>query len=356
MATLPGRGTGDQPKNRFERTEYVADETLEGVTRAEDLPRRVALTEFIVDSSRSILAHNDSPDVPFTYSINPYRGCEHGCAYCFARPTHEYLGYSAGLDFETKILVKHDAPVLLRAALRDAKWVPETVTMSGVTDCYQPVERKLKITRGCLEVFAEFRNPVCIVTKNHLVTRDIDVLAKLAACSAVQVMVSVTTLDAGLTRILEPRTSVPQDRLRAIGELAAAGIQVGVMVAPVIPGLTDHEMMAILAAAREAGAVTAGFVPLRLPLAVKDIFAQWLADHLPDRRDKVLHRIEAVRGGKLNDCRFGERMKGSGIFAEQFKAMFEMGKRKCGYPTELPKLSAEAFCRPMEAGDQLPLF
>src|SRR5262249_29963864 len=233
-------------------------------------------TQFFRDSSRTIIARNDSPDVGFDASINPYRGCEHGCTYCYARPTHEYLGFSAGLDFETKIMVKEDAPELLRRELAAPRYQPKPLALSGVTDPYQPIERRLQLTRRCLEVLVEFRNPVVIVTKNHLVTRDADLLGELATRRAVAVFVSVTTLDADLARILEPRASSPPGRLDAVKELAELGIPVGVLVAPVIPGLTDHELPSILKAVASAGAISAGYVMLRLPHAVAVLFEQWL--------------------------------------------------------------------------------
>src|SRR5262252_8690683 len=234
MAPIHGRGAGSNPPNRFYKRSVVPDP--EAADPEEPLPR----TQFLKDSARSIIARNDSPDIPFETSINPYRGCEHGCVYCYARPFHEYLGFSPGIDFETKILVKEDAPKLLREELSSPKWKPQTIAMSGVTDCYQPVERRLKLTRGCLEVLAEFRNPVAIVTKNNLVTRDIDVLTRLAEVNAVAVFISLTTLDTDLRKVMEPRTSPPAARLAAIRALANAGIPVGVLIAPVIPGLTDH--------------------------------------------------------------------------------------------------------------------
>ncbi|HWF18874.1 MAG TPA: PA0069 family radical SAM protein, partial [Verrucomicrobiae bacterium] len=259
---IPHRGASENLPNRFEKIHLERDEDW---NPDEDvLPQ----TQFLRDHSSTIIATNDSPDVGFEASVNPYRGCEHGCIYCYARPTHEYLGFSAGLDFETRIMVKDRAPELLRAELSSPKWKPKTISISGVTDCYQPVERKLKLTRGCLQVLAEFRNPVGIVTKNHLVTRDIDVLSELARYNCSVVFVSVTTLDTDLRKVMEPRTSPPASRLAAIEALANAGIPVGVMVAPVVPGLTDHEMPNILAAAVKAGAKFAGYVTLRLPYAV----------------------------------------------------------------------------------------
>ena len=311
-------------------------------------------TQFFKDQSDSIINYNDSPDVGFEASVNPYRGCEHGCIYCYARPFHEYLGFSAGLDFETKIMVKENAPELLRRELASPKWKPKVIALSGVTDCYQPVERKLKLTRRCLEVLADFRNPVAIVTKNHLVTRDLDILGELARHDAAAVFISITTLDTELRRVMEPRTSPPASRLAAIEILSKAGIPAGVLVAPVIPGLTDHEMPSIIAAAVKAGAQFAGYVLLRLPHAVAPLFEQWLTSHFPEKKEKVLNRIRAVRGGELYDARFGKRMVGEGIFAEQIKALFEVACRKAGLENHRPKLSISAFRRPTDT--QLQLF
>jgi DNA repair photolyase len=273
---------------------------------------------------------------------------------CFARPTHETLGFSSGLDFETKILVKRNAPVLLREELSRKSWKPQVIAISGVTDPYQPVERKLGLTRACLEVLAEFRNPVLIVTKNHLVARDRDLLGDLARDSAAGVCVSVTSLDGTLQRRLEPRTSPPERRLEAIRMLSKAGVPVGALVAPVIPGLTDHEMPAILHAAAEAGARFAGYVPLRLPYAVKELFERWLEDHFPDRKQKVLGRIRDLRGGKLNDPRFGSRLRGEGIFAGEIGALFAIACRRAGLGDGRVELSTAAFRRPR--GPQLALF
>jgi DNA repair photolyase len=313
------------------------------------LPR----TQFFRDRSTSVLTSNDSPDIGFEASINPYRGCEHGCIYCYARPYHEYLGFSSGLDFETKIMVKEDAPDLLRRELASPRWVPKVVALSGVTDPYQPVERRLKLTRRCLAVLAEFRNPVTIVTKNNLVIRDLDLLAELASCQAAAVYISLTTLDTGLRKILEPRTSPPGARLAAIAALAKAGVPVGVLVAPVIPGLTDHEIPAVLAAAASAGANFASHSILRLPYAVAPLFEDWLTRHLPEKKDKVLHRIRALRRGKLNNAEFGLRMKGEGIFADQIARLFDVASRKAGWTGQEPTLSTASFHRP--GGAQLEL-
>jgi DNA repair photolyase len=334
--SIVGRGAAGNPKNRFERIEVEPDE-IEG-----DEPRPE--TVYLRDHSRSIIARNDSPDIGFDASINPYRGCSHGCAYCYARPTHEYLGLSAGLDFESKILVKQDAPELLRKELWSPRWNPLVLSMSGVTDPYQPVERRLRITRRCLEVLAEFRNPVVIVTKNHLVTRDIDLLSELALHDAAAVAVSLTTLDDDLRRIMEPRTSCPARRLAAVEKLAASGIPVGVMTAPVIPGLNDHELPALLSAAAEAGATFAAYVPVRLPYAVRPLFEDWLARHFPERKDKVLNRIRSMRGGELNDARFGSRMRGEGLFARHIAQLFAISCRRAGMGEgRFPKLSTAAF-------------
>jgi DNA repair photolyase len=339
-----GRGAASNPANRFTRLSIESEEPA---------PDRVP-TQFLRDASRAVIARNDSPDVGFETSVNPYRGCEHGCVYCFARPFHEFLGFSAGLDFETRILVKEDAPELLRRELAAPSWRPQVIALSGVTDPYQPVERRLGLTRRCLTVLAEFRNPVTIVTKNALVRRDADLLAELARHRAAAVCVSVTTLDPEVARRMEPRTSVPRERLAAIAELTAAGIPCIAMLAPIVPGLTDHEIPRLLAAVQGAGAVAARFLPLRLPGAVAGLFDEWLETHFPERKEKVLHRIREMRGGRLNDPRFGSRMRGDGIFAEQMRALFETSCRRLGLPSRGPELSTAAFRRP--PGPQLDLF
>lgn len=342
---LHGRGATINPTGRFEKLEVAIDAEFEDPN-----PRTV----YLRDSSQSAISMNDSPDIGFRASVNPYRGCEHGCSYCYARPYHEYLGFSPGVDFETRIMVKPDAPQLLRKELASPKWEPQPIAISGVTDCYQPVERKLKITRGCLKVLAEFRNPVGIVTKNHLVTRDIDLLAELAAVQAASVHISITTLDAGLARKLEPRAASPSHRLDAVRELTAAGVPVGVLIAPVIPGLNDHEIPAILEAARAAGALRAGYTMLRLPYGVKDVFSAWLDENLPGSKEKILGRIRGVRGGKLNDSTFGNRMRGEGIFAEQVRQLFAVCLQREGLTDRMPLLSTAAFRNP--DGEQLRLF
>ncbi|MBK7950015.1 MAG: PA0069 family radical SAM protein [Deltaproteobacteria bacterium] len=352
-----GRGAQENPTGRFERFTLEADlEALAEASRADDagtdadaLPR----TRFLPDPARTALTFNQSPDIPFDASLNPYRGCEHGCAYCYARPTHEYLGYSAGLDFETKILVKERAPELLRRELAASRWVPQVVALSGVTDAYQPVERRLRLTRRCVEVFAEFRNPIAVITKNALVTRDVDLFQALASVGAVSVSLSIGSLDPEIQRTLEPRASSIRERLRAVETLARAGIPTGVILGPVIPGLTDHEMPAILEAAKNAGASHAGYIVLRLPFGLKTLFDDWLRTHQPLRRNKVLHRLESLRDGRLNDPRFGTRMRGEGHFADQIGATFRIWARKHGLDSPRPALSTAAFRRP--AGPQLEL-
>lgn len=344
-----GRAIGWNPPNRFEPL-HVERERW---TDPDDPPPSTFLLK---DATRSILAWNDSPDVGFDVGINPYRGCEHACAYCYARPTHEYLGYSAGLDFETRILVKERAPVLLREALSAKAWKPQTIALSGNTDCYQPAERRLRITRRCLEVLAEFRNPVAIITKSYLVTRDVDLLGELARHDAAAVVLSVTSLNGELQRALEPRAATPARRLGAMRVLADAGIPVGVNVAPVIPGLTDHEIPAILEAASEAGASFAGMIVLRLPHGVKDMFEGWLRQNVPDRADKVLNRVRALRGGALNDARFGSRGRGVGPWAAQMRSMFRIQAERLGLGRP-PTLSAESFRRPADPAEaQTDLF
>ena len=320
-----GRGAAVNPRNRFERIE-IDFEPGESVAERGDAPP----TELFRDESRTILSRNDSPDIGFEYSLNPYRGCEHGCIYCYARPTHEYLGFSAGLDFESRILVKERAPELLREALLSPRWKPQVIVLSGVTDPYQPIERKLRITRRCLEVLAEFRNPVAIITKNHLVTRDLDLLQELNRFQACGVYLSITSVSASLSARMEPRASTPRRRFDALRELSAAGIPCGVMTAPIIPGLNDDQIPAILEAAAEAGASRAGYILVRLPHGLRELFSDWLATHFPDRRDRVLNRLREARDGNLNDPRFHHRMKGGGEYAEQIGRLFETVRRRVG--------------------------
>ncbi len=347
-APIRGRGATRNPPNRF--LPLVVER--EAGNPAEDTAPG---TELLEDRSRSVIARNDSPDVGFDASLNPYRGCEHGCAYCYSRPTHEYLGFSAGLDFETKILVKGDAPRLLRQELASPGWEPQVLALSGVTDPYQPAERKLRLTRRCLEVLVEARNPVMVITKNHLVTRDVDLLGDLARHDAAAVGVSITTLDRSLQRRMEPRTSTPDRRLAAIARLTEAGVPVRVMVAPVIPGLTDHEIPAILEAAAAAGAQRAAYIMLRLPLSVGPLFEDWLTRHFPDRVEKVMNRMRNLHGGRVYDPRFGSRMKGDGPFADEVSRLFALSARRVGLTRRSASLSTAAFRRP-SLGPQLALF
>lgn len=345
---IKGRGSSDNPVNRFEGN-YI-DYNLDEETGEKPNPK----TKLFRDHTKEIISYNTSPDIPFNAGLNVYRGCEHGCVYCYARPFHEYLGFSVGLDFETKILVKYEAPKLLKKTLQSPKWKPQVIAMSGITDCYQPIERKLLITRKCLEVLAEFRNPVGIITKNHLITRDIDLLKELNEYSCVSTTISVTSLDNKITEVMEPRTSRPYRRLKAIEKLANAGIPVGVNVAPIIPGLTDHECADILNSAADAGATKASFIIVRLPFKVKDLFEEWLQQNFPDRKDKVLNKIKDMRGGKLYEAEFGKRMRGEGHFAEQIRDLFKVQTKRLGLNNDHIKLTTEHFIR--SSGKQLQLF
>jgi len=342
-----GRGAVENPVQRFAKLHIDYEEG--------EAPDKVR-TQFFVDHSSSVINHIKSPDLGFMSSVNPYRGCEHGCAYCYARPYHEYLGFSAGLDFESRIMVKPDAPRLLREAFLKRGYRPTTLSMSGVTDCYQPVEKKLRITRQCLEVFAEFRHPVALITKNHLITRDLDLLSELASHSAVCVYLSITSLNPKLAHVLEPRASSPQQRLDAVRKLSAAGVPVGVSTAPIIPGLNDEEIPALLQAASDAGAFGAFYTVVRLPFSVKDVFTQWLEDHFPDRKEKILGRIRESQGPTLSNGEFGKRMTGEGVWAEQISQLFRVSLIRSGLDARSkPKLSTAAFSVPQSARTQLEL-
>lgn len=350
-----GRGAAINPPNRFTATHTERD--FEQVEHDEDFLEAAAhpRTEYLRDSAQTVVTSNDSPDIPFRYSLNPYRGCAHGCGYCYARPTHEYLGLSGGLDFETKIFVKEDAPALLRDFLAKPRWQPEAIMMSGVTDPYQPAERDFRITRGCLEVLLEARHPVSLITKNALILRDLDLLRELAALRLVHVAVSITTLDAELARELEPRTSSPLGRFRAVRELAAASVPVAVMTAPIIPGLNDSEIPALLTAAAEAGATTAGFTMLRLPWSVRPVFLDWLARVRPLAREKVEHLIRDVRGGELNSTQWSERMRGTGALADQIAQLHRVCRRRCGLDRKMPDYDCTIFRRPQPTRGQMHL-
>ena len=351
-----GRGSELNPPNRFQ------------VPRAELDPEHLEFdddfwaeqanlkTEFLPDNSKSIISENDSPDIAFRYSLNAYRGCEHGCAYCYARPTHEYLGLNAGVDFESKIYVKERAPELFREFLSRPKYQSELIVMSGVTDCYQPAERQYQLTRRCLEVALEFHQPVGVITKNALVVRDLDILTEMARQRLVQVNISLTSLDQELTRTLEPRTSSPTAKLRAIRTLTDAGIPVRVMVAPIIPGLNDSSLPAVLEAAREAGAQGASYILVRLPLAVLPVFQEWLERTHPMQRERIEHLIQNTREGKLSSSQFGERMRGTGAIAEQIQQTFRIFRRKLGYAEQMPELDYSHFEVPRPTSGQLTLF
>lgn len=351
-------GSNLDPPNRFEKLRRVVlPEDLDQLAPDDELlggPDRSI--EYFEDDSESILSENQSPDIPFRYSINPYRGCVHACAYCYARPTHEYLGLNAGLDFETRIIVKRHAARLLRERLSKKSWVVEPIVFSGVTDCYQPAERKFRVTRECLEVAVECRQPIGLITKNALVVRDLDLLQDLARDSLVHVFVSLTTLDPELARIMEPRTSTPAARLRAIETLSRANIPVGVMTAPMIPGLNDSELPQLLTAARECGAMAAGYTLVRLPLSVAPVFEEWLHRTQPDRAAKILGRIRETRDGALHSNNFRERMKGSGPIADQIKQMFHLFRERLGLAKALPEFNCKSFRRPKPSNGQMWLF
>ena len=319
-----------------------------------------ALPETWEDHTREILSHNDSPDLGFRWSVNPYRGCQHACAYCYARPTHEYLSLGAGTDFDTKIAVKVKAPELLREALEKKSWQGETIVFSGVTDCYQPLEASYRLTRGCLEVLAEYRNPCGVITKSALVERDIDVLQQLHRDAHVNVSISIPFFDDDNARKIEPWVPPPSRRFRVVEALSKAGIKVGVMLAPVIPGLTDEEIPRILEAAAAVGASHAGYVLLRLPGAVKDVFAERVRAAFPLRADKILHRLRETRDGELYDPRFGKRQTGEGIYAETIAQVFQTAAKKHGlWDRRAHDGSHEettTFRRPVKKGPQLTLF
>jgi DNA repair photolyase len=340
-----GRGALSNASSRFDDEKKIR--TDDGWDIEDELPPlRTILTK---DATRTILARNTSPDVPFDRSINPYRGCEHGCIYCFARPTHAYLGLSPGLDFETRILFKPDAAKLLVAELAAPKYRPDVVAMGTNTDPYQPVERELKITRSILKVLSDFNNPVGIVTKSHTVTRDIDILADMAKRNLAEIFLSITTLDKDLARAMEPRASAPHRRLEAIRKLADAGVPVGVMTAPMIPGLNDHEMEAILEKATEAGATRAGFTVLRLPLEIKELFEEWLRANRPDRAERVLSLVRQMRGGALYQAEFGTRMKGEGPIAQLLAARFSAATKRLGLNKIRYRLDTLRFAVPESA-------
>lgn len=348
------RGTDLNPKNRFERIETIVDEYCE--VDEEGIGRSI-VTEWFWDQTKSIISENDSPDIPFRYSINPYRGCEHGCAYCYARPYHEYLGWNAGSDFESKILVKSHADGLLRDWLSRPSWAGEEhLNLSGVTDPYQPIERKLEVTRSLLKVLCEARQAVSIITKNALILRDLDLLKELANNQAIQVILSITSLNKDLAMRLEPRCSVPQARLRVVSELSQAGVPVHVNIAPVIPGLNDQEIPAIISAVSQAGGASLSWGLVRLPGAVETIFKQWLEVHEPLAAEKILNRIRALRGGNLHDTQFGRRMRGEGFFADQWSKLADLCRQKHRLLDRPKPLNCRAFRPPSNSAGQGFLF
>ncbi|MEM9351519.1 MAG: PA0069 family radical SAM protein [Planctomycetota bacterium] len=353
---IRGRGAQSRPANPHLRTNLEAD--LEQVAGDDEYLAELGKppTVYLSDESQSLVTENRSPDINFRYSVNPYRGCSHGCSYCYARPTHEYLGMNAGLDFETRVLVKHRAPQLFRRWLARPCWAPEPIAFSGVTDCYQPAEREFRLTRGCLEVALECRQPVMVITKNALVVRDLDLLGELANWRLAKVAVSVTTLDDALARDMEPRTSSPPARLRAIGELAAAGVPTMVMVAPVIPGLNDSEIPAILEAAAEAGARGASYVLLRLPTTVEPVFMDWLRRARPNFTSRVEHHVRSTRGGQMYQSRFGLRGRGSGPMAEQIAQAFGVFAKRYGLAGETAPLDCSLFQPPSSGPGQRMMF
>ncbi|MFQ5347949.1 MAG: PA0069 family radical SAM protein [Rhodothalassiaceae bacterium] len=334
-----GRGARSNASGRYEAERRLAID--DGWSSPEEAP--ALRTEVTIETPRQVITRNASPDVPFDRSINPYRGCEHGCIYCYARPSHAWLGLSPGLDFETRLFARPEAPKLLERELARAGYRCRPIALGTNTDPYQPIEREWNIMRGILEVLDAASHPLTIVTKSHLVTRDIDILARMAGRRLVSVALSVTTLDARLARCMEPRASTPSRRLEAIRRLSAAGVPTGVMVAPVIPALTDHEIEAILEAAHDAGATHAAWIMLRLPLEVRDLFAEWLAEETPDRARRILNRIGAVRGGRLNDPRFGARMRGDGPFAELVARRFRLARNRLGLDARPPTLDCTRF-------------
>ncbi len=348
-----GRGALSNAAGRYEREGHVAIDDGWGNL---DEPPPSLQTQVMRDSTRTIITRNRSPDIAFDRSINPYRGCEHGCSYCFARPTHAYLGLSPGVDFESKILAKPDAAVLLEKELRAPRYRCRTIAMGTNTDPYQPTERHYKITRSILAVLARFRHPVGIVTKSALITRDIDILVPMAAENLAMAALSITSLDHVLARKMEPRASTPARRLEALRQLSKAGIPTAVMFAPVIPGLNDHELERVLEAAREAGATAAGYVMLRLPLEVRDLFQEWLAAEMPARAERVMSLVRAMRNGRDYDPKWGERMHGSGPIADAIADRFRLASKRLGFTNRRPPLDTSKFTSPSRVADQFALF
>jgi DNA repair photolyase len=355
--SLRGRGALSNAVGRYEKqTRVLLDDGWDDGWRAEDDAPPPIKTEVIHDASRSIIARNKSPDISFEQSINPYRGCEHGCVYCFARPTHAYLGMSPGVDFESRLFAKPNAAALLAKELSAPGYVPKVIAMGTNTDPYQPLERKMRITRSILEVLRDFRHPVAIVTKSPLILRDLDILSDMAGMGLAKAALSVTTLDRKLARMMEPRAGTPTRRLQAIQGLSDAGIPTGVMFAPAIPALNDHEMEAVLSTAAGHGARWAGYVLLRLPLEIKDLFREWLETNTPDRAKHVMTLVRQMRGGKDYDSNWNARMTGTGAYAQVMARRFHMALKRLGLNQTQAPLAVHKFRRPARLGDQLALF
>lgn len=348
----PGRAATSNPDVRFDR--YTSQMVDDGWARDEELP--VLRTEVSEEMARKVITRNTSPDLSFDRSINPYRGCEHGCIYCFARPSHAFLGLSPGLDFETKLIARPNAAERLRAELANPRYVPKTIAIGTNTDPYQPIDKERKIMRQVLEVLRDFNHPVGIVTKGTLIERDADILGEMGAKGLVRVGISVTTLDNATSRAMEPRVPLPAARLRTIRRLTAAGIPIRAMVSPVVPALTDHELEAILHACANAGAVAASSIVLRLPREVATLFRDWLAEHFPDRAARVMGRVRELHGGRDYDPEFGKRMTGQGEWATMIQQRFKLATRKLGLDRSLPPLRTDLFARPPQQGDQLSFF
>ena len=347
---IKGRGAATQVANRFLKHSYGIVH-WEGIDEVEEEDRR---TRYVVENPKTIVNKVNSLDLRMNWSMNPYQGCEHGCAYCYARPTHEYWGYSAGLDFERVIIVKRNAPEVLRKTFMDPKWVPEPIMFSGNTDCYQPVERKEGITRRMLEVCLEFRQPVAMITKNALILRDLDLLSEMASMGLASVAISLTTLNEDLRRVMEPRTSTGANRVHTIEALTKAGVPTMVMTAPIIPALNEHEIPALLQAAADAGALGAGYTIVRTNGAVKHVFDNWVHEHFPDRASKVIAQVSEMHGGAMNDSQFGRRMKGEGEFARSVHQLFRVSHDRAFRGRTMPAMNTQLFQRPPEG--QLELF
>ncbi len=358
LAAIKGRGSLSNERSRFEawRREPVYDDLgpEDGPPQEPSRPK----TTVWIQQAKSIISTNQSPDVPFEASINPYQGCEHGCIYCYARPTHAYLGLSPGLDFETRLFAKKNAAALLEAELANKNYVPKTITIGANTDPYQPIEREYKITRSLLEVLERYQHPVTIITKSGVVVRDIDILERMASKNLARVFVSITSLNNEIARTLEPRASAPARRLAAVRQLADAGIPVGVLMSPIIPTITDVEIEDVVAAAAEAGATYCGYILLRLPREIKDLFGEWLQAHFPLRAKHIESLLMQMRGGKVYDAAFGKRMKGTGIFAELLANRFKLACQKHGIANERVALRTDLFVRPSKSvpSPQMALF